>query len=67
MEDQAGYIWQFAALNRAWYTEVIHRQRIWKNTSTGVPGVDGDQRGQLNVVSVLLAEVGGDLCEDHVQ
>jgi hypothetical protein len=35
--------------------------------STGVPGVDGDQRSQLNVVSVLLAEVGGDLCEDHVQ
>ncbi|KAJ6148121.1 hypothetical protein N7497_010103 [Penicillium chrysogenum] len=32
MEDQAGYLWQFAALNRAWYTEVIHRQRIWKNT-----------------------------------
>ncbi|KAF4761431.1 hypothetical protein HAV15_008073 [Penicillium sp. str.  len=34
---------------------------------TGVPGVDGDQRGQLNVVSVLLTELGGDLCEDHIK
>ncbi|KAJ5877763.1 hypothetical protein N7455_001228 [Penicillium solitum] len=32
VEDQAGYLWQFASLNRAWYTEIIQRQRTWKNT-----------------------------------
>ena len=32
VEDQAGYLWQFASLNRAWYTEIIQRQRIWENT-----------------------------------
>lgn len=32
VEDQAGYLWQFALLNRAWYTEIIQRQRTWKNT-----------------------------------
>lgn len=36
-------------------------------SSTGIPGVDGDQRGQLNMVSVLLAELGWDLCEDHIK
>ncbi|KAJ6139317.1 hypothetical protein N7471_005803, partial [Penicillium samsonianum] len=32
VEDQAGYLWPFASLNRAWYTEIIHRQQTWKNT-----------------------------------
>ncbi|KAJ5943228.1 hypothetical protein N7516_003396 [Penicillium verrucosum] len=32
VEDQAGYLWQFASLNRTWYTEVIQRQRTWANT-----------------------------------
>lgn len=32
VEDQAGYLWQFASLNRAWYTEITQRQRTWKNT-----------------------------------
>ncbi|KAJ5356556.1 hypothetical protein N7517_011165 [Penicillium concentricum] len=32
VEDQAGYLWQCSALNRVWYTQIIQRQRTWKNT-----------------------------------
>ncbi|KAJ5800066.1 uncharacterized protein N7518_002134 [Penicillium psychrosexuale] len=65
VEDQAGYLYPFATLNRAWYTEIIQRQRTWKNTMGAM-----DTPAVSRSLDVIFAKVPAEFRQqyaDHVE
>ena len=65
MEDQAVYLYPFASLNRAWYTEIIQCQKTWKNTMGAM-----DMPAVSSSLDVIFAKVPAEFCQqyaDHVE